>query len=71
MNFDNIIIPEEFLKTLPNPKKTQKVIDFVKRTGYLDEPLTIEKGSSVLKDGYHRYIVSKTLEMDKVPVVYK
>jgi len=71
VNFEDIIVPEEFLKTRPNPEKTQKVIDFVKRTGRLDEPLTIEKDSKVLKDGYRRYIVAKTVKMDKVPVVYE
>ncbi len=71
LNFDDIIVPEEFLKTRPNPEKTQKVIDFVKRTGRLDEPLTIEKGSKILKDGYRRYVVAKTLKMDQVPVVYE
>ncbi|MEJ9314466.1 plasmid stabilization protein [Priestia megaterium] len=71
VSFEEIIVPEAFLKTRPNPEKTQKVIDFVKRTGYLDEPLTIEKGSKVLKDGYRRYIVAKTVKMDKVPVVYE
>jgi hypothetical protein len=71
LNFDDIIVPEVFLKTRPNAEKTQKVIDFVKRTGRLDEPLTIEKGSNVLKDGYRRYIVAKTVKMDKVPVVYE
>ncbi|MEK1833064.1 hypothetical protein AAAC51_41580 [Priestia megaterium] len=43
----------------------------MKRTGRLDEPLTIEKGSNVLKDGYRRYIVAKTVKMDKVPVMYE
>ena len=71
VNFDDIIVPEEFLKTRPNPEKTQKVIDFVKRTGRLDEPLTIEKGSNVLKDGYRRYVVAKTVKMNQVPVVYE
>ncbi|WP_374989380.1 plasmid stabilization protein (plasmid) [Priestia megaterium] len=71
LSFDEIIVPEEFLKTRPNPEKTQKVIDFVKRTGRLDEPLTIEKDSKVLKDGYRRYVVAKTVKMDKVPVVYE
>ncbi|WP_322551641.1 plasmid stabilization protein (plasmid) [Priestia megaterium] len=71
LNFDDIVVPEAFLKTRPNPEKTQKVIDFVKRTGRLDEPLTIEKGSNVLKDGYRRYVVAKTVKMDKVPVVYE
>jgi len=71
VSFDDIIVPEEFLKTRPNPEKTQKVIDFVKRTGRLDEPVTIEKGSNVLKDGYRRYVVAKTVKMDKVPVTYE
>ncbi|QDZ88711.1 plasmid stabilization protein [Priestia megaterium] len=71
LNFDDIIVPEEFLKTRPNPEKTQKVIDFVKRTGHLDEPLTIEKGSKILKDGYRRYVVAKIVKMDQVPVVYE
>ncbi|MDF2015021.1 plasmid stabilization protein [Priestia megaterium] len=70
VSFDDIIVPEAFLKTRPNPVKTEEVIEFVKRTGHLDKPLTIEKGSKVLKDGYRRYIVAKTMKMDKVPVVY-
>ncbi|WP_322552799.1 ParB N-terminal domain-containing protein [Priestia megaterium] len=71
VSFDEIVVPEEFLKTRPNPEKTQKVIEFVKRTGHLDEPLTIDKESKVLKDGYRRYVVAKTIKMDKVPVVYE
>ncbi|PFK80073.1 plasmid stabilization protein [Priestia megaterium] len=71
VNFDEIIVPEAFLKTRPNPVKTEEVIEFVKRTGHLDKPLTIDKGSKVLKDGYRRYIVAKTIKMDKVPVVYE
>ncbi|WP_394549342.1 plasmid stabilization protein [Priestia aryabhattai] len=70
VGFDDIIVPEAFLKTRPNPVKTEEVIEFVKRTGHLDKPLTIEKGTKVLKDGYRRYIVAKTLKMDNVPVVY-
>jgi len=71
VNFDEIIVPEAFLKTRPNPVKTEEVIEFVKRTGHLDKPLTVEKGSKVLKDGYRRYVVAKTLKMDKVPVIYE
>ncbi|MGG0554839.1 plasmid stabilization protein [Priestia aryabhattai] len=70
VSFDDIIVPEAFLKTRPNPVKTEEVIEFVKRTGHLDKPLTIEKGSKVLKDGYRRYIVAKTMKMDNVPVIY-
>jgi hypothetical protein len=71
VSFDEIVVPEAFLKTRPNPEKTEKVIEFVKRTGRLDEPLTIEKESKILKDGYRRYVVAKTVKMDKVPVVYE
>ncbi|QLC90703.1 plasmid stabilization protein [Priestia megaterium] len=71
VNFDEITVPEAFLKTRPNPVKTEEVIEFVKRTGHLDKPLTIDKSSKVLKDGYRRYIVAKTVKMDKVPVVYE
>ncbi|PFK46717.1 plasmid stabilization protein [Priestia megaterium] len=71
VSFDDIIVPEAFLKTRPNPVKTEEVIEFVKRTGHLDKPLTIEKETKVLKDGYRRYIVAKTVKMDKVPVVYE
>ncbi|MFE3982224.1 plasmid stabilization protein [Priestia sp. YIM B13546] len=70
VSFDDIIVPEAFLKTRPNPVKTEEVIEFVKRTGHLDKPLTIEKDSKVLKDGYRRYIVAKTMKMNNVPVVY-
>ncbi|MED4156639.1 plasmid stabilization protein [Priestia aryabhattai] len=70
VSFEDIIVPEAFLKTRPNPVKTEEVIEFVKRTGHLDKPLTIEKGTKVLKDGYRRYIVAKSLKMDNVPVVY-
>ncbi|MGZ0879488.1 plasmid stabilization protein [Priestia megaterium] len=71
VSFDEIIVPEAFLKTHPNPVKTKEVVEFVKRTGHLDKPLTIENGSKVLKDGYRRYIVAKTVNMDKVPVIYE
>ncbi len=71
VSFEEIIVPEAFLKTRPNPVKTEEVVEFVKRTGHLDKPLTIEKGSKILKDGYRRYIVAKTVKMDKVPVVYE
>ena len=71
VSFEDIIVPKAFLKTRPNPVKTEEVIEFVKRTGHLDKPLTIEKESKILKDGYRRYIVAKTVKMDKVPVVYE
>ena len=70
VSFEDIIVPDAFLKTRPNPVKTEEVIEFVKRTGHLDKPLTIEKETKVLKDGYRRYIVAKTMKIDEVPVIY-
>lgn len=71
LGFDKIVVPEEFLKTRSNPEKMKKVIELVKCTGYLDEPLTIDKESKVLKKGYRRYVVAKIIKMDQVPVVYE
>ncbi|MBD8068140.1 MULTISPECIES: plasmid stabilization protein [Bacillaceae] len=68
---EKISVPEEFLNSTPNPEKTQKVVDYVKRTGYLDEPITINRDTKVLTDGYRRYIVAKKVKLDLVPVVYE
>lgn len=71
MALDQIKVPEEFLKFQPNPDKTQLVIDHVKMSGILDEPITINRETKVLTDGYRRYIVAEKLEMKMVPVMYE
>ncbi|WP_427127755.1 hypothetical protein ACQCPQ_29155 (plasmid) [Priestia megaterium] len=71
LGFDKIVVPEELLKIQLTLEKMQKVIEFVKRTGYLYEPLTTAKESKVLKGGYRRYVVAKIIKMDQVPVVYE
>jgi len=71
LGFDKNVVPDESLKTRSSPEKRQKVIEFVKRTGYLDEPLTIDKESKVLKDSYRCYVAAKIIKMDQVPVVYE
>lgn len=68
---DQIKVPEEFLKYQPTPYKTQLVIDHVKQSGILDEPITINRETKVLIDGYRRYIVAEKLEMKMVPVMYE
>jgi hypothetical protein len=68
---DQIKVPEEFLQFQPNPYKTQIVIDYVKQAGCLDEPITINRETKVLTDGYRRYIVAEKLEMKIVPVMYE
>src|SRR5437763_1269834 len=60
-----------FINSRPNPEKTQQVVDYVKRTGYLDEPIIINRETKILTDGYRRYIVAKKVKMDVVPVAYE
>ncbi|MDD1516151.1 plasmid stabilization protein [Priestia megaterium] len=46
VGFEDIIVPEAFLKTRPNPVKTEEVIEFVKRTGHLDKPSSLYCGQN-------------------------
>ncbi|MDQ0884716.1 hypothetical protein QFZ73_005855 [Peribacillus sp. V2I11] len=39
ISLKKIVVPEAFLNSHPNPEKTQQVVNYVKRTGHLDEPL--------------------------------
>lgn len=71
VSLENIIVPEAFLKTTPNPVKTQKVVNYVKQIGFLDEPILINRDTMTLSDGYRRYIVAKQMKMDIVPVAYE
>ena len=71
ISLKQIVVPEEFLNSRPNPEKTQQVVNYVKRTGYLDQPLTINRDTKVLTDGYRRYIVAQKIELDLVPVTYE
>ena len=68
---EQISVPETFLNSTPNPEKTQQVIEYVKRIGYLDEPIIINRDTKILSDGYRRYIVAKKAKMNLVPVAYE
>jgi ParB-like chromosome segregation protein Spo0J len=68
---EQIVVSEEFLNSHPSVEKTQQVIDHVKRTGYLDEPIMINRDTKILTDGYRRYIAAKKVGMDLVPIVYE
>ncbi|MBT2756821.1 hypothetical protein J7E71_12760 [Mesobacillus foraminis] len=50
---ETIHVPEAFLNSYPNPAKTQEVLNYVKETGQLDEPILINKetGSSQMDTG--------------------
>jgi hypothetical protein len=68
---EQISVPEAFLNSTPSPEKTQQVIEYVKRTGYLDEPIIINRDTKILSDGYRRYIVAKKAKLNLVPVAYE
>ena len=66
-----IVVTEAFLNSHPSVEKTQQVMNYVKQTGCLDEPITINRGTKILTDGYRRYIAAKSVGMDLVPIIYE
>ncbi|MDM5455395.1 hypothetical protein [Peribacillus simplex] len=68
---NQIVVTEDFLNSNPSVEKTQQVLNHVKRTGCLDESITINKDTKILKDGYRRYIAAQRVGMDLVPIVYE
>ena len=71
ISLNQIKVPEEFLQFQPSAYKTQLVMDHVKQSGILDEPITIDRETGMLTDGYRRYVVAKKLDMKTVPVMYE
>lgn len=71
ISLDQIVVTEEFLNSHPSVEKTEQVMNYVKRTGCLDEPITINRDTKILTDGYRRYIAAKRFEMNLVPIVYE
>ncbi|WP_144554193.1 hypothetical protein [Peribacillus simplex] len=55
---NQIVVTEEFLNSNPSVEKTQQVLNHVKRTGCLDEPIMINR-TKILRDRYRRYISAK------------
>jgi ParB-like chromosome segregation protein Spo0J len=68
---DQIVVTEEFLNSHPSVDKTQQVLNYVKKTGFLDEPIMINRDTKILTDGYRRYIAAKEMKMNLVPIVYE
>jgi hypothetical protein len=71
ISLGKIVVSEEFLNTNPSVDKIQKVMNHVKLTGSLDEPITINRYTMILTDGYTRYISALKLGIDLVPIVYQ
>lgn len=59
ISLEQITVTENFLNSRPNPEKIQKVVNYLKRTGNLDEPITVNRDTKILTDGYTRYIVAE------------
>lgn len=68
---DQIIVTEGFLNSNPSIEKIQQAINHVKRTGYLDEPITIKRDTKILTDGYTRYLAAQNMGIDLVPINYE
>ncbi|WP_204524856.1 ParB N-terminal domain-containing protein [Priestia abyssalis] len=68
---EQIVIMEGFSNSRPSPEKIQKVANYLKRTGHLDEPITVNRDTKILTDGYTRYIVAERVKMNLIPVAYE
>lgn len=65
---DKIVIPKAF--TPPRREKVQEVIDYYKKYGELDKPVTVRKKDLLLTDGYKRYAAAKELGLAEIPVKF-
>jgi hypothetical protein len=68
---EQIVVSKEFLNSHPSVEKIQQVIDHVKRTGYLDEPIMVNRDTKIIMDGYIRYIVAKKVGINLAPIIYE
>ena len=71
ISLEEIIVSEEFLHSHPSDDKTKEVMDYVVRTGNLDEPITINRDTNILTNGYRRYLAAKMVGMNVVPINYE
>ncbi|PSR31026.1 MAG: hypothetical protein C7B43_04035 [Sulfobacillus benefaciens] len=66
-----VIIPEAFLLTPPNAKKTSALQIRIAQHGQLDEPIVVratENKQYLLIDGYRRYLIAEQLGWVAIPV---
>jgi hypothetical protein len=68
MPLADIVVPEGFLRTPPNPHKVQEVKEYIQANKKFDKPLFINT-SNRLVDGYKRYMAAVELQLEHVPVV--
>jgi hypothetical protein len=69
IDFSEIKLPEEFLKSNINPVKLSETIEYYNKNGKFDKPIIINKNYQLV-DGYKRYLAAKELEIKTVPVIF-
>jgi hypothetical protein len=68
---DEIIIPEQFLKTPPRREKITETIDYYKKHGKFEKPVFVKEKTMMLVDGYKRYVAAKELGLNEIAVKFK
>lgn len=63
---DQIVIPEAFARTRPNPGKIHDTIRYYQQHGQFDKPVVIRGDNNLLVDGYKRYVAAKELGLETV-----
>lgn len=65
ITMSDIIISDEFQKTIPKVHKVNRIKDYVKQYGKIDKPVVLS--GKMLLDGYVRYLVAKELGIKEIP----
>ena len=67
---NEILIPEQFIKTPPGRWKIEETIGYYKKHGKFDKPIKVNRNTMMLTDGYKRYVAAKELKLTEVQVQF-
>lgn len=70
IDIDAVVIPNDFQQRLPRAEKIQSIVSYFEKENGFDRPITINEKSSVLEDGYARYLAAKEMGIHKIPIAY-
>lgn len=68
IDISKVVVPIEFMQTVPAAHKMDKVKEYYKCNGKLDKPIVLSK-NNVLVDGYTRYIVAKENGLSEIEYI--
>ena len=82
INIEDIIVPNKFKNSHPNPKKIATYTERYELNGMVDIAITVRQQMNlagdtftkelyVLKDGYIRYLILKQNGIDEIPVKFE